>query len=124
MGKFKELDIERINEMKAKGGTVDLSTWIWSAPAPSDGTIYFGNYCFIPDLKPKQVIFNPPCTTVLWNDGSKTIVKCFNEEFDPEKGFSMAIAKKILGRMEFERLMNVGLECFNNKQKKLAKLEE
>ena len=120
MGKFKQLDIERMNKMKAKGGMVDSSTWSWTAP--SDGILYFGGYSFLPSVKPKQVIFNPPCTIVLWNDGSKTIVRCFNEEFDPEKGFSMAIAKKILGRMEFERLLKVGTDSLTNKMKKNIKL--
>ena len=46
----------------------------------------------------KKVIFNPPCTIVLWSDDTKTIVRTQNnEKFDPEKGFAMAIAKKALG---------------------------
>lgn len=43
----------------------------------------------------KNVIFNPPATIVFWTDGSKTVVKCnAKEEFDPEKGMTMAIAKR------------------------------
>lgn len=45
----------------------------------------------------KKVIFSDPCTIVLWGDGTKTIVRCENEEFDKEKGLAMAIAKKALG---------------------------
>lgn len=48
-------------------------------------------------LSIKQVIFNAPATIVLWNDGTKTVVKCENEDFDPEKGLAMAIAKKAFG---------------------------
>lgn len=44
-----------------------------------------------------RVIFNDPATIVIWNDGSKTVVKASNEPFDPEKGLAMAIAKKTLG---------------------------
>ena len=44
-----------------------------------------------------RVIFNDPVTIVIWNDGSKTVVKASNEPFDPEKGLAMAIAKKALG---------------------------
>lgn len=53
----------------------------------------------------KKVIFNDPATIVIWNDGTKTIVK-YDEKtksgkkkkaFDPEKGLAMAIAKKALG---------------------------
>ena len=45
----------------------------------------------------KNVIFNDPATIVFWNDGTKTVVKAENEEFDPEKGLAMAISKKFLG---------------------------
>lgn len=45
----------------------------------------------------KKVIFNPPATIVFWTDGTKTVVKAENENFDPEKGLAMAISKKALG---------------------------
>lgn len=46
----------------------------------------------------EKVIFNNPATIVLWTDGSKTVVKCSEDElFDPEKGLAMAICKKVLG---------------------------
>lgn len=45
----------------------------------------------------KKVIFSDSYTIVLWNDGSKTIVKCTDEKFDKEKGLAMCIAKKALG---------------------------
>lgn len=45
----------------------------------------------------KNVIFNNPATIVFWEDGTKTVVKAKNEDFDPEKGLAMAIAKKALG---------------------------
>lgn len=48
-------------------------------------------------LEIKKVIFNNPATIVFWSDGSKTIVKCANEEFDKEKGLAMAICKRVLG---------------------------
>ena len=47
--------------------------------------------------KIKSVIYNHPATIVFWKDGTKTVVKCENEEYDPEKGLAMAIAKKALG---------------------------
>lgn len=55
----------------------------------------FNNKRRIPEIK--KVHFNDPATVVLWADGTKTVVKCENEEFDPEKGLAMAIAKKALG---------------------------
>lgn len=47
--------------------------------------------------KIKEVIFNPPATIVFWKDGTKSVVKATNEEFDPEKGLAMAIARKVYG---------------------------
>lgn len=46
----------------------------------------------------KKVIYNFPATIVIWEDGTKTVVKCHNDEvFDPEKGLAMAICKKAFG---------------------------
>lgn len=45
----------------------------------------------------KKVIFNDPATIVIWYDGTKTVVKAHDEEFDPEKGLAMAISKKFFG---------------------------
>ena len=48
--------------------------------------------------KIKKVIFNPPATIIMWNDGTKSVVKCQNGEvFDAEKGFALAYLKKLLG---------------------------
>lgn len=45
----------------------------------------------------KKVIFNNPATIIIWDDGTKTVVKCQDEPFDPERGMAMAIAKKFFG---------------------------
>lgn len=56
-----------------------------------------------------RVIFNNPATIILWADGTKTIAKTHGDDaFDPEKGFAVACAKKLLGngdafRMEFAK---------------------
>lgn len=60
-----------------------------------------GNYCY-GKIKPtpnkiKKVIFNPPATIVFWMDGTKTVVKAHDEDYDPEKGMAMAFSKKFLG---------------------------
>ena len=51
--------------------------------------------------KIKRVIFNNPATIVLWEDGTKTVVKKQKtdrkKKFDKEKGLALAIAKKALG---------------------------
>lgn len=46
----------------------------------------------------KNVEFNPPLTIVVWEDGTKTFVKCNEHDtYDPEKGLAMAIVKKAMG---------------------------
>lgn len=55
-----------------------------------------GTASLLPDID--DVIFSGPATVVKWKDGTKTVVKCAkNDNFDPEKGLAMAIAKKALG---------------------------
>lgn len=45
----------------------------------------------------KRVIINEPATIILWEDGSKTVVKCAPDEpFDPEKGIAMAYIKHVM----------------------------
>lgn len=45
----------------------------------------------------KKVYFKDPVTVVLWEDGSKTIVKRDERDtYDAEKALAMAIAKKAL----------------------------
>lgn len=61
-------------------------------------TLNYSPYSKPVPLSIKKVIFNDPCTIILWSDNTKTIVKCGeNEKYDPEKGMAMAISKKFLG---------------------------
>ena len=59
--------------------------------------MHFGNQVkFIPEVK--RIVIDPPKTVVLWNDGTKTIVSCKDgEEFSPEHGVAMAIARRYFG---------------------------
>ncbi len=54
----------------------------------------------------KQVIFNGPATIVYWKDGCKTVVKAQGDEYDPEKGLAMAVARHyfcdILGMSRYD----------------------
>lgn len=47
----------------------------------------------------KDVIFSPPATIVLWEDGTKTVVKCQEDkdEYSKEVGLAMCICKKVYG---------------------------
>lgn len=44
-----------------------------------------------------KVLVHGPALIVFWKDGSKTVVKCTNEEFDLEKGVAMAFIKRVFG---------------------------
>lgn len=47
---------------------------------------------------PKKIIFNFPATIVFWQDGTKTVVKCSDDDtFDIYDAFTAALAKKIFG---------------------------
>lgn len=59
--------------------------------------IWFDDAIFIRKPKIKRVLFHNPATIVFWRDGTKTVVKCDGEKYDPEKGLAMAISKKVLG---------------------------
>lgn len=53
----------------------------------------------------KKVIFNPPATVIIWEDGDKTVVKCSkNESFDPEKGIAMCMLKKLLTQDGYNKM--------------------
>ena len=83
----------------------DISSKIfWTGPeyviptTPDEGH----NYCMHDAVNSsrmmiKKVVFNNPATIVFWSDGSKTVVKANLDDYDPEKGLAMAIAKKALG---------------------------
>lgn len=49
-------------------------------------------------FKIKNVVFNYPATIVLWDDGTKTVVKCQDgDTYSKETGLALCIAKKALG---------------------------
>lgn len=56
--------------------------------------------------KPVKVYINGKYTIVEWSDGEKTKAGVNDEEWDTEKGVAMAIARRLVGRGEFERLVN------------------
>ena len=62
----------------------------------TDYTKYSDKKARVPDIK--DVIFSPPATIVLWEDGTKTVVKCQNNEtYSKEVGLAMCICKKVYG---------------------------
>ena len=54
--------------------------------------------------KIKKVIFSDPATIVLWEDGTKTVVKTQKgDAYDPEKGLAMACMRKILDKKDYHK---------------------
>lgn len=52
--------------------------------------------CTLPEIK--KVIFNDPATIVLWADGTKTVVKCFEGDvYTKWAGLAFCICKKMMG---------------------------
>lgn len=61
----------------------------------------------------RKVIFNKPATIVIWEDGSKTVVKCQKGDvYDPEKGLALCFMKKALGNKgNFNNVLKTELPC-------------
>lgn len=46
----------------------------------------------------KDIVFSGPCTIIFWSDGTKTMVRCTDEDYyDQEKGILACMAKKLFG---------------------------
>ena len=56
--------------------------------------------------KIKKVIYNGPCTIVIWSDSSKTIVRCMKADEQNDKiGLALCIAKKFLPRKDYREII-------------------
>jgi len=71
---------------------------------------------------PVTVIYNGRTTIVIWDDKTKTVVKCSdNEQFDEYDGFSAALLKKLCGSTSFvKRLMKKAVIDRQNISKRSA----
>ncbi len=67
----------------------------------------------------KTVIFNNPATVVIWEDGSKTVVKCQpGDEYNKETGLAMCIAKNCLGnKSNFNNIFKKYIEGYDPRGK-------
>lgn len=74
---------------------------------------------------PSQVIFNPPATIVIFNDGTKIISKCDKEDkFSKETGFLMCMLKRAYGNAISHKMLEKfvysnkdGIKSKNKKKK-------
>lgn len=55
----------------------------------------------------RRIVANGPAVIVFWNNGEKTVVKCHGEDFDIEKGVAMALAKRVWGRSNTLKILNM-----------------
>lgn len=54
-----------------------------------------------------KVIYNPPATIILWNDGTKTMSKCDKEDaYDKATGFMLCVLKKKYGNKTVKRMFD------------------
>ena len=61
-------------------------------------TLHPAWYAIFMGYYPDKIIHNGPATIVFWPDGTKTVVKCSeNDIYDPFDAFTAALAKKIYG---------------------------
>lgn len=76
----------------------------------------FGTPVISLPLTYKKIIFNGPCTIILWTDGSKTIAKASSDEevFDPEKGVAICFMKKMLGHTETNKILRKASEQYED----------
>lgn len=65
----------------------------------------FNPIIFGKSLTIKKVIYNGPATIILWNDGTKTVVKCKEgDQYSHEAGFALAVLKRLTGNDFHKRL--------------------
>ena len=80
-----------ITSPRAKYASNDIST-------AQRAYLYFNQNPVKKEPGISKVIFNPPATIIIWDDNTKTVVKCGeNDTYDAEKGMAMAICKKAFG---------------------------
>lgn len=83
---------------------------------------FFNKYgVFGEELTFKKVIYNGPATIILWDDGTKTVVKC--KEGDPyshEAGFALAVLKRLTGN-DFHRCLREATKGGDKDERKSRK---
>ena len=64
-------------------------------------------YIFERVLGVRRIVANGPAVIFFWKNGDKTVVKCHGEDFDIEKGVAMALAKRVWGRANTLKILNM-----------------
>lgn len=70
----------------------------------------------------KKIIINPPATIVIWNDGTKTVVKATeNDIYDPEKGVALCFFKKYFDAL-YRQVLKEANDIYEKKMEEDAEL--
>lgn len=51
----------------------------------------------------EKIIFNKPATIIIFKDGTKEVAKCYDEDFDEEKGVAMIMLNLVFNNNKSER---------------------
>ena len=80
--------------MKSRGGIIMAYPYMRGY---SFGKLFIDEYDFMNcRLKINKVVYHNPATIIYWNDGTKTVVKCDEDDtYDKEKGFLLCCMKKL-----------------------------
>ena len=74
-----------------------------------DATFDVPMYVLVPD-RIEGCWFQPPYTTVKWEDGTVTTVKCDDDDaYDPEKGMLLCFAKRLWGGGRYNDALRAAL---------------
>jgi len=66
---------------------------------------YYDKVQNICKAKPKRIICSPPCTIILWDDNTKTVVKCVNgDKYNADVGIAFCILKKAMGNSYYNTI--------------------
>ena len=82
---------------------------------PNDFDRMFPIFLINPIPNIKKVIFNEPATIIFWEDGTKTVAKCQEEDkYDREKGMLVCMVKKAMG----SKWLNKNLDYWISSEKR------
>jgi len=120
-------EIERtINEMSEE----ELKSVVgWSNKNLIGNISYYGMWPgknLIYSIAPKEIIFQDEKTTIInWNDRTKTIVKCSDDDvFSPEAGVALCYMKKFITDNDSERFHRILKSLISVSKFKNSKQEE
>lgn len=70
----------------------------------------------------KEVRYNGPATIIFWGDGTKTVVKCCDEDINnPVIGYLMAVNKKVMSSNAYHELCQALIDIYPVKKDDLFK---